>query len=192
MVCIVPLEAVRWALVGAATLTSGTFIMLSLRVPIHEAAGAKVRGERGAGEDQGREVRCSTVSARCRVQASLCPCTRLADWLAGWLPFLPAGRLRHILPLTPHALHPVLPRSPPLLALSGLRAGSAPVHSHDLRARRAGPGAEALLLPIQSAGHVEVNGACWPSVHRPDDDAVLDALVLDALVLASGRVSGAA
>lgn len=41
LVCVVPLESVRWAVVGAATLTSGTFIMLSLRRPIHEAAGAK-------------------------------------------------------------------------------------------------------------------------------------------------------
>ncbi|KAL4458629.1 hypothetical protein ABPG75_013494 [Micractinium tetrahymenae] len=41
LVCVVPIESVRWAVVGAATLTSGTFIMLSLRAPIHEAAGAK-------------------------------------------------------------------------------------------------------------------------------------------------------
>lgn len=43
IVCVVPIEVVRWSVVGAATLTSGTFIMLSLRGPIHESAGAKVR-----------------------------------------------------------------------------------------------------------------------------------------------------
>ena len=31
----------RWAVVGAATLTSGTFLLLNLRQPIHESAGAK-------------------------------------------------------------------------------------------------------------------------------------------------------
>ena len=30
-VCVVPSEIARWVLVGVATLTSGTFIMLSLR-----------------------------------------------------------------------------------------------------------------------------------------------------------------
>jgi hypothetical protein len=40
-VCLVPVELARWVVVGAATLTSGTFIMLSLQKHIHEAAGAK-------------------------------------------------------------------------------------------------------------------------------------------------------
>ena len=39
--CVFPLELLRWILVGVATLTSGTFIMLSLRRPIHDALGAK-------------------------------------------------------------------------------------------------------------------------------------------------------
>lgn len=40
-VCIFPIELMRWIVVGVATLTSGTFIMLSLRKTIHESAGAK-------------------------------------------------------------------------------------------------------------------------------------------------------
>ena len=40
-VCVFPVELMRWVVVGVATLTSGTFIMLSLRKVIHESAGAK-------------------------------------------------------------------------------------------------------------------------------------------------------
>ena len=41
-VCVFPVEIMRWVVVGAATLTSGTFILLTLRKPVQDsAAGAK-------------------------------------------------------------------------------------------------------------------------------------------------------
>ena len=40
-VCIFPYEALRWALVAAATATSGLFIMINLRHTVFEHAGAK-------------------------------------------------------------------------------------------------------------------------------------------------------
>ena len=40
-VCVLPYEAVRWALIGVATLTSGLFLLLNFRGPIFDVAGAK-------------------------------------------------------------------------------------------------------------------------------------------------------
>ena len=40
-ICIFPYEALRWTLVAVATVTSGLFIMLNLRHPVFEHAGAK-------------------------------------------------------------------------------------------------------------------------------------------------------
>jgi len=40
-VCVLPYEAVRWALIGVATLTSGLFLLLNFRGPDFDAAGAK-------------------------------------------------------------------------------------------------------------------------------------------------------
>ncbi|KAK9828091.1 hypothetical protein WJX81_002457 [Elliptochloris bilobata] len=40
-VCVLPYEAVRWALIGAGTLTSGLFLLLNFRGPIFDVAGAK-------------------------------------------------------------------------------------------------------------------------------------------------------
>lgn len=37
--CVLPTEAVRWSLVGAATVMSGAFLILNFRSPIIEAAG---------------------------------------------------------------------------------------------------------------------------------------------------------
>lgn len=39
--CVLPMEAVRWSLVGAATAVSGTFIVLNFRAPVVEAVGVK-------------------------------------------------------------------------------------------------------------------------------------------------------
>lgn len=41
ILCVIPVDLARWIVVGVATLTSGTCIMLSLRRPIHESLGAK-------------------------------------------------------------------------------------------------------------------------------------------------------
>lgn len=41
VVCVVPLDAVRWVVIGIATFTSGFFILGSLRTAVVEAAGAK-------------------------------------------------------------------------------------------------------------------------------------------------------
>ncbi len=40
-VCVLPYEALRWALIGAATLTSVLFLLLNFRGPVFDAAGAK-------------------------------------------------------------------------------------------------------------------------------------------------------
>jgi len=40
-VCVLPYEAVRWAMIGLGTLTSGLFLLLNFRGPIFDVAGAK-------------------------------------------------------------------------------------------------------------------------------------------------------
>ena len=40
-VCVVPYEAVRWVMIGLATLSSGLFLLLNFRGPIFDVAGAK-------------------------------------------------------------------------------------------------------------------------------------------------------
>lgn len=41
LLCVIRIEILRWALIGAATLTSGLFLMMNFRGPIFESAGAK-------------------------------------------------------------------------------------------------------------------------------------------------------
>lgn len=41
VLCIFPITALRWCLVGGATATSALFILANLRAPIFEHAGAK-------------------------------------------------------------------------------------------------------------------------------------------------------
>ena len=40
-ICILPVEAMRWAVLGAATVTSGLFLLLTFRRPILDSAGAR-------------------------------------------------------------------------------------------------------------------------------------------------------
>ena len=40
-VCVVPYEAVRWAMIALATLSSGLFLLMNFRGPIFDVAGAK-------------------------------------------------------------------------------------------------------------------------------------------------------
>ena len=40
-VCVVPYEAIRWVMIGLATLSSGLFLLLNFRGPIFDVAGAK-------------------------------------------------------------------------------------------------------------------------------------------------------
>ena len=40
-VCVVPYEAVRWAMIALATLSSGLFLLMNFRAPIFDVAGAK-------------------------------------------------------------------------------------------------------------------------------------------------------
>jgi len=66
-VCVLPYEALRWALIGAATLTSGLFLLLNFRGPDFDAAGAKCACSRLP----------RSVHARSDVNAHSCPpCTR--------------------------------------------------------------------------------------------------------------------
>jgi hypothetical protein len=41
VLCVLPMEAARWGAVGAATAASGAFLVLNLRAPVIESAGAK-------------------------------------------------------------------------------------------------------------------------------------------------------
>ncbi len=40
-VCVVPYEAVRWAMIAVATVLSGLFLLLNFKGPIFDVAGAK-------------------------------------------------------------------------------------------------------------------------------------------------------
>lgn len=40
-VCVLPYEAVRWAMIGVATVSSGLFLLLNFKGPIFDVAGAK-------------------------------------------------------------------------------------------------------------------------------------------------------
>ena len=40
-VCVLPYEALRWAMIGVATASSGLFLLLNFKGPIFDVAGAK-------------------------------------------------------------------------------------------------------------------------------------------------------
>ena len=40
-VCVLPYEALRWAMIGVATVSSGLFLLLNFKGPIFDVAGAK-------------------------------------------------------------------------------------------------------------------------------------------------------
>lgn len=40
-VCVLPYEAVRWAMIGVATVSSELFLLLNFKGPIFDVAGAK-------------------------------------------------------------------------------------------------------------------------------------------------------
>ena len=62
-VCVLPYEAVRWALIGVATLTSGLFLLLNFRGPIFDVAGAKCAPLQGvSGSFAERALRADAIS----------------------------------------------------------------------------------------------------------------------------------
>ena len=58
-VCVVPYEAVRWAMIALATLSSGLFLLMNFRGPIFDVAGAKCAGLRCAVVVHGSVPLCS-------------------------------------------------------------------------------------------------------------------------------------
>lgn len=72
--CVLPYEAVRWALIGVATLSSGLFLLLNFRGPIFDVAGAKCARRRPRAlswlADLEPCVLAGTVTVRTAVQAT--------------------------------------------------------------------------------------------------------------------------